>query len=108
MIYVTSENQTDDVPDRDEGLSKDIDYKIDDVPPWYVCLFLSFQHYLTMLGGTVTYPYIISPHLCIPDDDPSRGYLVSTIFFVAGICTFLQTTFGTSDPGVQELDKSLS
>lgn len=100
-IIQTSEGRTDDVPDRDEGLSKDIDYKIDDVPPWYVCLILSFQHYLTMLGGTVTYPYLISPHFCIPDNDPSRGYLISTTFFVSGICTFLQTSFGARLPIVQ-------
>ncbi|GBM76736.1 Solute carrier family 23 member 1 [Araneus ventricosus] len=97
----TSRSGTEDDADRTDGLSKEIDYKIDDVPPWYVCLILSFQHYLTMLGGTVTYPYLISPHLCIPDDDPSRGYLISTTFFVSGIATFLQTTFGARLPIVQ-------
>ncbi|XP_055928262.1 solute carrier family 23 member 2-like isoform X1 [Argiope bruennichi] len=96
-----TEDDVDADADRNEGLSKEIDYKIDDVPPWYVCLILSFQHYLTMLGGTVTYPYLISPHLCIPDDDPSRGYLISTTFFVSGIATFLQTTFGVRLPIVQ-------
>ncbi|CAL1261637.1 unnamed protein product [Larinioides sclopetarius] len=97
----TSGSKTEDDSERNDGLSKEIDYKIDDVPPWYVCLILSFQHYLTMLGGTVTYPYLISPHLCIPDDDPSRGYLISTTFFVSGIATFLQSTFGARLPIVQ-------
>ncbi|GIY69331.1 hypothetical protein CDAR_121291 [Caerostris darwini] len=101
METKTSENKIDDTVDKKEDLSKDIDYKIDDVPPWYVCLILSFQHYLTMLGGTVSYPYLISPHLCISNDDPTRGYLISTTLFVSGIGTFLQTTVGTRLPIVQ-------
>lgn len=47
-----------------------------------------------MIGGTVTYPYLIAPHLCIQDDDPARGYLITTTFFVSGVCTFIQSTFG--------------
>ncbi|KAG8184544.1 hypothetical protein JTE90_012633 [Oedothorax gibbosus] len=100
-IDIIEGNEEADCDVRNNGLSKEIDYKIDDVPPWYVCFILSFQHYLTMLGGTVSYPYIIAPHLCIPDDDPSRGYLISSTFFVSGICTFLQTTFGVRLPIVQ-------
>nr|XP_021001893.2 solute carrier family 23 member 2 isoform X2 [Parasteatoda tepidariorum] len=96
-----SENCPRSTVDEDEDLNKEITYKIDDVPPWYVCLVLSFQHYLTMLGGTVSYPYLVCPHLCISEDDPTRGYIVSTTFFVSGICTFLQSTFGVRLPIVQ-------
>ncbi|KFM74638.1 Solute carrier family 23 member 2, partial [Stegodyphus mimosarum] len=78
-----------------------IAYTLDDVPPWYLCFILGLQHYLTMLGGTVAYPYILAPHMCIPENSPARGYLVSTTFFVSGICTFLQTTFGARLPIVQ-------
>ncbi|GIX85066.1 hypothetical protein CEXT_789272 [Caerostris extrusa] len=84
METKTSENKIDDTVDKKEDLSKDIDYKIDDVPP-----------------GTVSYPYLISPHLCISNDDPTRGYLISTTLFVSGIGTFLQTTVGTRLPIVQ-------
>ncbi|KAF8785930.1 Solute carrier family 23 member 1 like protein [Argiope bruennichi] len=96
-----SENKADVTIHTIEGLSKDIDYKIDDIPPWYVSLILSFQHYLMMLGGTVSYPYLISSHLCIPNDDATRGYLISTTLFVSGIGTLLQTTVGTRLPIVQ-------
>lgn len=72
----------------------DLMYSVDDVPPWYLCILLGFQHYLTMFGGTVSIPFIICPLLCIQDDDPARGYIISTIFFVSGIVTFLQATFG--------------
>ena len=57
-------------------------------------VLLLFQHYLTMFGGTVSIPFIICPALCMADDDPGRGYIISTIFFVSGIVTFLQSTFG--------------
>ena len=40
-------------------------YKIDDVPPWYMCLFLGFQHFLTMIGGTLSIPFILCPALCM-------------------------------------------
>merc|ERR1712198_16602 len=76
-------------------------YKIDDVPPWYMCLFLGFQHFLTMIGGTLSIPFILCPALCIRDDDPARGYIISTIFFVSGIVTFLQSVIGCRLPIIQ-------
>lgn len=54
-----------------------------------------------MLGGTVSLPFLICPGLCISDNDPARGYIISTLFFVSGIVTFLQTTFGVRLPIVQ-------
>ena len=42
-----------------------ITYKIDDVPPWYMCLFLGLQHFLTMIGGTLSIPFILCPALCM-------------------------------------------
>lgn len=47
-----------------------------------------------MYGGTVAYAYALTPALCIKDNDPSRGYILSTVFFVSGLTTFLQSTFG--------------
>lgn len=79
----------------------DIAYKIDDVPPWYMCLFLGFQHFLTMIGGTLSIPFILCPALCMRDDDPARGYIISTIFFVSGIVTLLQSVIGCRLPIIQ-------
>ena len=61
----------------------------------------SLQHYLTMLGGTVSIPFILCPALCIEPNDPASGEILSTLFFVSGIATFLQTTFGVRLPIVQ-------
>jgi len=81
--------------------SDEILYKIDSVPPWYLCIFLGLQHYLTMFGSAVSIPFLICPALCIQDNDPARGYIISTIFFVSGIVTLIQATFGVRLPIVQ-------
>jgi hypothetical protein len=36
-------------------------YSILDVPPWWECSLLGFQHYLTMLGSTVLIPFLLVP-----------------------------------------------
>jgi len=47
-----------------------------------------------MIGGTVSIPFLICPALCIEETDPARGYIISTIFFVSGIVTMMQSTLG--------------
>ncbi|XP_019636191.1 PREDICTED: solute carrier family 23 member 2-like isoform X1 [Branchiostoma belcheri] len=92
------ENQGEPTPDN---RPLDIAYSIEDVPPWYLCILLGFQHYLTMFGSTIAVPLILSPALCIGDDNLAKSKLISTIFFVSGICTLLQTIFGVRLPIVQ-------
>ncbi len=75
--------------------------QVDDVPPWHMCLFLGMQHYLMMFGATLAIPLIICPRMCIEDDDPAKGNIMSTIIFVSGVVTFLQSTFGVRLPIVQ-------
>ena len=49
-----------------------------------------------MAGSTVSVPVILTPVLCMAQDDPSQAALtISTILFVSGIVTLLQSTFGT-------------
>ncbi|XP_076653662.1 solute carrier family 23 member 1 [Halictus rubicundus] len=76
-------------------------YGIDDVPPWYLCLFMALQHYLTMIGAIVSIPFILTPALCMAEDDPSRSYIISTMIFVTGLVTLIQTTVGCRLPLVQ-------
>lgn len=52
------------------------------------------QHYLTMIGAIVSIPFILTPALCMAEDDPARGHIISTMIFVTGIVTLLQTSFG--------------
>ena len=54
-----------------------------------------------MLGGTVTYPYILTSKLCMRDGDPAKGSVIATTLFCSGIATYIQTTFGIRLPIVQ-------
>ena len=58
------------------------------------CYFFSPQHYLTMMGATIALPLIIAPALCVSHNSVATGEILSTLFFVSGIVTFFQCTFG--------------
>ncbi|XP_051480516.1 solute carrier family 23 member 1-like [Apus apus] len=76
-------------------------YTVTDVPPWYLCILLGIQHFLTAMGGLVAIPLILSKELCIQHDLLTQSHLISTIFFVSGICTLLQVLFGVRLPIIQ-------
>ena len=66
---------------------------------------LGFQHYLTMFGSTVAIPLILAGPLGIdsatPEGARDLGFLIATMFFVSGITTMLQTTWGNRLPIIQ-------
>ncbi|XP_072172442.1 solute carrier family 23 member 1-like [Diadema setosum] len=76
-------------------------YGINDRPPWYSTLVLAFQHFLSDFSTLFTVPLIFAPYLCIHGNLDTISKLVSTQFVVAGLQTFLQTTFGSRLPIVQ-------
>ncbi|XP_007951109.1 solute carrier family 23 member 1-like [Orycteropus afer afer] len=76
-------------------------YGILDIPPWYLCIFLGIQHFLTALGGLVGVPLILAKDLCLQHDPLGQSYLISTLFFVSGICTLLQVFLGVRLPILQ-------
>ncbi|XP_051787126.1 solute carrier family 23 member 2 [Erpetoichthys calabaricus] len=78
----------------------DLIYAINDRPPWYLCLLLGFQHYILAFGGIIAIPLILADAMCIEDNNV-KSRLISTIFFVSGLCTLLQTTFGSRLPILQ-------
>lgn len=75
-------------------------YNIDDSPPIQEMIILGLQHYLTMFGSTVAIPLLLAPAFGITDP-VQKGWLIATMFFVSGITTLLQTTFGNRLPIVQ-------
>jgi len=75
-------------------------YGIDDTPPPIETAVLGLQHYLTMFGSTVAIPLILAGPLGI-DDPLDKGKLIATMFFVSGITTILQVTWGNRLPIVQ-------
>lgn len=78
----------------------DLLYGIDDIPPHGEALALGFQHYLTMFGSTVAIPLFMAGKLGM-NSAQDIGMLIGTMFFVSGVTTLLQTTFGNRLPIVQ-------
>ncbi|TSK38461.1 Solute carrier family 23 member 1 [Bagarius yarrelli] len=76
-------------------------YCVTDVPPWHLCIILGIQHFLTAFGGIIAIPLILSQGLCLQHDGLTQSHLISTIFFVSGICTVLQVTLGIRLPILQ-------
>ena len=76
-------------------------YNIDDNPPVLETAVLGLQHYLTMFGSTLAIPLILSKPLGLDDKPVELGWLIATMFFVSGITTLLQTTWGNRLPIVQ-------
>src|SRR5690606_33637613 len=82
------------------GAESQLIYSIEDVPPLAESITLGFQHYLIMFGSTVAIPLILKDALGITDP-ADLAMLIGTMFFVSGITTLLQTTFGNRLPIVQ-------
>ncbi|XP_035235181.1 solute carrier family 23 member 2-like [Anguilla anguilla] len=76
----------------------DMIYTIEDTPPWYLCIFLGLQHYLTCFSGTIAVPFLLVEAMCVGFDQWATSQLIGTIFFCVGITTLLQTTFGCRLP----------
>ncbi|XP_064208008.1 solute carrier family 23 member 1 [Anguilla rostrata] len=76
----------------------DMIYCIDDVPPWYLCILLGLQHYLTCFSGTIAVPFLLAEAMCVGRDQYTISQLVGTIFTCVGITTLIQTTFGVRLP----------
>ncbi|XP_077329863.1 solute carrier family 23 member 1 [Lithobates pipiens] len=96
----TSKNDDVSTPETTEKKTTEFDmlYKIEDVPPWYLCIFLGLQHYLTCFSGTIAIPFLLAQALCVGNDQQTVSQLIGTIFTCVGITTFIQTTFGIRLP----------
>ncbi|XP_076878230.1 solute carrier family 23 member 2 isoform X2 [Brachyhypopomus gauderio] len=95
------ELQTDSPQRLDPQPGAKLIYSVNERPPWYLCLLLGLQHYILAFGGILSIPLILAEPLCIKDNPAAQSQLISTIFFVSGICTMLQTTLGTRLPILQ-------
>jgi hypothetical protein len=77
---------------KEEAKALGMNYTVTDVPPLGTAMLLGTQHYLTMLGATVLVPLIICP--AMGADGNQTAEVISSIFFVSGLNTLLQTTLG--------------
>jgi nucleobase transporter 1/2 len=77
---------------REKALKNGIKYTVTDVPPLPQAIMLGVQHYLTMLGATVLIPLILCPAMGASGSQTAE--VISSIFFVSGIATLIQTSIG--------------
>ncbi|MBA0562094.1 hypothetical protein Golob_007170, partial [Gossypium lobatum] len=75
-----------------------VDFCLSSTPSWPEAVLLGFQHYLVMLGTTVIISSIIVP--LMGGGHVEKADVISTVLFVAGINTLLQTLFGSRLPVV--------
>ena len=68
-------------------------------PPWYETLILGVQHFFVFIGSTASMMFITIPVAGGDRDDVARA--ISTLFFVSGIITLVQTVVGDRLPAVQ-------
>ncbi|XP_037114440.1 solute carrier family 23 member 2 isoform X1 [Syngnathus acus] len=94
----SSLSETLDSSDSTDLRRMDMIYIIEDTPPWYLCVFLGLQHYLTCFSGTIAVPFLLAEAMCVGSDQWATSQLIGTIFFCVGITTLLQTTLGCRLP----------
>lgn len=84
-----------------ERIAKDngMRYTICDTPPLHIAVFLGIQHFLTMLGATVLIPLLVTPAMGATQKQTAE--VISTIFFVSGFATLIQTSLGSRLPIIQ-------
>ncbi|KAM9781872.1 solute carrier family 23 member 1-like [Syngnathus typhle] len=85
-------------PMAEQKTASDMIYTIEDVPPWYLCILLGLQHYLTCFSGTVAVPFLLAEAMCVGQDQNTVSQLIGTIFTTVGITTLVQTTLGVRLP----------
>ncbi|XP_044077420.1 solute carrier family 23 member 1 isoform X3 [Siniperca chuatsi] len=85
-------------PIGEQGAGSDMIYTIEDVPPWYLCILLGLQHYLTCFSGTVAVPFLLAEAMCVGQDQKTISQLIGTIFTTVGLTTLIQTTVGVRLP----------
>lgn len=77
---------------REKAMANGIKYTVTDVPPLPQAIMLGVQHYLTMLGATVLIPLLLCPQMGANGSQTAE--VISSIFFVSGINTLVQTSIG--------------
>uniref|UniRef100_A0A4W6E2U0 Solute carrier family 23 member 1 n=1 Tax=Lates calcarifer TaxID=8187 RepID=A0A4W6E2U0_LATCA len=83
---------------EEQRAGSDMIYTIEDVPPWYLCILLGLQHYLTCFSGTVAVPFLLAEAMCVGRDQNTISQLIGTIFTTVGVTTLIQTTVGVRLP----------
>ncbi|XP_067936880.1 uncharacterized protein [Watersipora subatra] len=83
----------------------DLLYDIETAPPWHVSIAIGLTHLLVFMGGAIGTCFAVAPMLCIQvgpvTNEVAKSEILSTLVFVCGLVTLLQTIFGSRLPIIQ-------
>ncbi|XP_077971209.1 solute carrier family 23 member 2-like [Styela clava] len=102
-IEVTSNGDNIDTNRRrkDKKAEDDVLYGVNENPPIGLTFLMGIQHFLLSIDGAVGIPLMLFGVLCF-DDSPqteiSKTKIIGAFFFLAGVVSFVQTTFGVRLP----------
>jgi len=57
-------------------------------------MYVAVQQMVGMMGGPIGASFIIHSSVCASSDHASLAQLISISFFMSGLCTVIQVTFG--------------
>ena len=55
-------------------------FKVDENPPFVMCLLFGLQHILTAFGGQITIPLLLVKPLCMDADHVGLGEIIATYY----------------------------
>ena len=84
---------------RETALSKGMHYTVSDVPPPGLGILFGLQHFLVMMGATTLIPLITVYDMGGTSTDVAE--VIATIWFMSGLNTLCQSTFGDRLPIIQ-------
>ncbi|KAK7110155.1 solute carrier family 23 member 1-like [Littorina saxatilis] len=89
------------VMETTETESHALRYRLTEIPPISVSVFIALQHVLISLASALTMSSVISDALCADLGHSIRARLFGTTLFMQGLCTICQTLIGVRLPVFQ-------
>ncbi|XP_039270625.2 solute carrier family 23 member 1-like [Styela clava] len=92
-----------------EANADDVLYGVNDNPPIGLTFIMGIQHVLLSIDGVIGIPLMLFGVLCFddsPETEISKTKIIGAFFFLAGVVSFFQTTFGVRLPTAQIISLS--
>ncbi|KAJ8317030.1 hypothetical protein KUTeg_004934 [Tegillarca granosa] len=79
-----------------ERLEQRFMYDVHETPPFHLTLMFALQQCFLSLSRSLSAALFVADIVCARNDEALKARLLSTTFFMSGLCTFLQNTIGIS------------
>lgn len=81
-----------------ERLEQRFMYDVHETPPFHLTLMFALQQCFLSLSRSLSAALFVADIVCARNDEALKARLLSTTFFMSGLCTFLQNTIGIRIP----------